>query len=47
MMKEIFPIDREIQGLLPRKDPDATYWLLLAKVELRKFRENKKEMKKA
>jgi hypothetical protein len=46
MMKEIFPIDREIQGLLPRKDPYATYWLLLAKVELGKFRENKKEMKK-
>jgi hypothetical protein len=47
MLKEIFPVNKTIQGLLPRKDPEGAYWSLLAKIELGKFRENKKEMKKA
>jgi hypothetical protein len=42
MLKEIFPLDREIQGLHYRKTAHEEYWLLLAKVTLSKFRENKK-----
>jgi len=41
-MKEVFPIDREIQGLLPRKDSEGAYWSLLAKVELRKFQKKER-----
>jgi hypothetical protein len=42
MKKEVFP-DKEIQGLLPRKDPEGPYWLLLAKVTLSKFQKTKLE----
>jgi hypothetical protein len=45
-LEEVFPIDKAIQGLHHRKNAHEEYWLLLAKVTLSKFRENKKEMKK-
>ena len=38
--------ENSIQGLLPRKNPDAAYWLLLAKVELSSFRKVPKELNK-
>ena len=31
-----------IQGLLPRKDPERTYWTLKAKIELAIFQDHKK-----
>jgi hypothetical protein len=38
MKKEVFP-DKEIQGLLPRRDSEATYWTRKAKVDLASFKE--------
>ena len=45
VLEEVFPLDREIQGLHHRKSAHEEYWLLLARVTLSKFREHKKKGK--
>ena len=38
LMKDVFPLDKEIQGLYNVEYAHEKFWLLLAKVELSKFR---------
>jgi hypothetical protein len=40
-----FPSDRVIQGLHDKKNAEANFWTLKAKIDLAIFRENEKEKK--
>ena len=43
LKKDVFPLDKEIQGLHNRESADGSYWLLRARIELSVFSRNHNE----